>query len=99
MEPDRYLGMQPPDQPISDPAFGLGQGVRPGVEEATQWTPAPGEVAVQINAMSVPPRASEQPIRVKHRDDPEIDPQRRGLLELPRNRDARRLVAMDAADH
>ena len=99
MEPDRDLRMQPLDQPKGDPALGLGQRGWPGIEEATEWTPAPGEIAVQINAMRVPARASDQPIRVDHWDDPEIDAGRRGLLELPRDRDACSFVSVDAADH
>jgi hypothetical protein len=49
--------------------------------------------------MRVPARVSEQSIRVKHGDDPEIDTWWRGLLELPCDRDACLFVSVDAADH
>src|SRR2546430_6376752 len=83
---------------MRDPRLALRQGVRAGVVGPEQRPPAPGEVAVQVDAVGILARVSSDSVRIQVGDDPEIEIAGRAPLEQPRDRTPARLVAVDATD-
>jgi len=89
------------DQPVGSSCLGFGEGVRTGVlgvAEDSEWPPMPGEVAIEIDAAGVLPRACRRSVWVQVGNDPERCGgrwRRRG--QVAGDSDARRLVAMDAS--
>src|SRR5712691_10199478 len=98
VEPDRHLWTQPPDESIGDQALGLGKRSRPRVERAGQPLPPEWHVAIQVDAMRVPPRLRDQPVGVQHGNNPESEASRRCTFQLPRDRNAGGLVAVNASN-
>ena len=102
VEPDRQPWPDPHDRPVGGPALRLGERPRPRVESAgaAQVPPAVWEVAVQVDTVRVAECSHRQAVRVEHGHQPQIDA---GgwfqSLERVDDRDPRRLVAVDAADH
>src|SRR5207245_2510415 len=99
VEPDRDRGTQLQKEAVRNPALRLRQSVRTRVVDATERAPAEREVAVQVDAVRVAAGSRDDAVRVEARYDPEIDAGRRTLCgEAVGDRDAGRLVAVDATD-
>ena len=99
MEPDRDTRLNALHEPVGDPALGLGQSMRARVVEAGERSPAPGEVAIEIDSVSVATSAGRDAVGVQVGNDPKIELGRRRSLRKPvGNRDARSLIPVDATN-
>jgi hypothetical protein len=102
VEPHRQPRAQTQDERVRQPRLGLGQ--RPGarvllVAGPSSRPPLPGEVAVDVDAVGILARASGDAVGVEVVDHPQIDPgDRAGVAQRAGDRDAGRLVAVNAPD-
>lgn len=99
VKPDRHRGADARDQGRRDSALGLGERSGARIVEAAEWLPAPGKVAVEINAVGVAACLCSGTVRIEVRNDPEqCFGCRLGAGKTFRDRDTSTFVAVNAAD-